>query len=292
MSKFPFAKWAFNDRCNLKCPYCLADNDTIQELPFPDLCRIMDRFHELGVEDIDFFGKEPLLNETMFSLIDYADSKGYCFRYSFISNGKNLRKYTKNIIDCGFSTFTISYDGGYGGRKFIFDLKDLAPFIEKDIPVGFSIDVHRNNVDHLESICNELISGGASNLYFKPIIEHTHSGDESADNFYLTQDEYLDCVKRVVSKFEGFPLKFSFPFTFNRVARKALELESETTFIFHDLKCSSGDGIIFVASNGDAYGCGVTYYDNRGKHCINFLSASDSDFELLKSDGTRRFCVV
>lgn len=292
MNPIPFAKWAFNERCNLRCPYCLADNDKVHELSFPDLCKVMDKLHALGVEYIDFFGKEPLLNDTMFSLIDYADSKGYCFRYTFITNGKNVRKYTKEIIECGFSSFTISYDGGYGGREFIFDLKDLEPFIEEDIPVGFSVDVHRNNVDHLENICSELISGGASSLYFKPIIPHVKSASKSADDFYLAQDEYLDCVRRIVDKFEGFPLKFSFPFVFNKVAKEALVLESETTSIFTDFKCDSGNGTIFIASNGDAYGCGVTYYDNRGNHCINFLSASDSELELLKSDGTRRLCVV
>lgn len=292
MSKFPFVKWAFNDRCNLRCPYCLADNDTIQELSFPDLCRIMDRLHELGAECIDFFGKEPLLNDTMFSLIDYAHSKGYCFEYSFISNGKNVRKYTNEIIDCGISSFSISYDGGYGGREFIFDLNYLSPFIENNIPVGFSIDVHRNNFEHLSEICSELISGGASILYFKPIIQHPNSGSDSADSFYLNQYEYLDCIKGIIDNFEGFPLKFSFPFIFNRVAKEAIKLESSTTSIFPDFSCNAGDEMIFIASNGDAYGCGVNYYDNPGKHCINFLSASDSDFELLKSDGTRRFCVV
>lgn len=292
MSKFDFAKWAFNDRCNLRCPYCLANNENIQELSFQDLCKIMDRLHELGVLYIDFFGKEPLLNDTMFSLIEYADSKGYLFVYSFITNGKNVKKYSDSIIECGISSFTISYDGGYGGREFIFDLKDLAPFKYNDIPVGFSIDVHRNNVEHLEEICSELISGGASNLYFKPIISHTHAESESADSFYLTPGEYLDCVKRIVSKFEGFPLDFSFPFTFNKVAEEALSLVSETTSVFTDFKCDSGDNRLFISSNGDAYGCGVIYYDNRGKHCINLLTASESDFEKLKSDGTRRFCVM
>ena len=292
MSKIEFAKWAINDRCNLKCPYCLAENKDVQELSFPNLCRIMDKLYYLGVRYIDFFGKEPLLNDTMFSLIRYADSKGYNFSYSFISNGKNLKKFTEDIIDCDFTTFTISYDGGYGGREFLFDLRDLKPFLDRDIPVCFSIDVHRNSVDHLTTICEELISGGAFSLYFKPIIAHTNSIGDSSDSFYLSQDEYLDCVTKVVSKFEGFPLIFSFPFTFNRVAKKALDLKSETTRILTDFVCKSGNGNVFIASNGDAYGCGVTYYDNKGNHCINFLSASDSDFESLKSDGTTRFCVV
>lgn len=291
MNEILYAKWAFNDRCNLRCPYCLADTEEVVELPFSDLCMIMDKMHDIGVEYIDFFGKEPLLNDTMFSLIRYAKSKGYDFTYTFISNGKNLSKYTKDIIECGVSSFTISYDGGYGGRKFIFDLQDITPFLDV-IPVEFSVDVHRNNIDHLDKICDELILSGADSIYFKPIIPHTNSADESANDFYLKPQEYLDCVRRLAEKYEGYILKFSFPLSFNKVALEAISLETATTLIFDDISCKAGDGSIFIASNGDAYGCGVVHYDNCGKHCVNFLSASPKELEDLTPKGKCRPCLV
>lgn len=293
MGEITFAKWAFNDRCNLRCPYCLATTDEVVELPFSDLCKIMDKMYDKGVRYIDFFGKEPLFDDTIFSLIKYAKSKGYDFSYSFISNGKNLLKYAEDILDSGISSFTISYDGGYGGRKYIFDLNDISPFLGI-IPVEFSVDVHRNNVDHLGAICDELIECGADSIYFKPIIPHEHSGDDTASDFYLSQQEYLDCIRRVAKEYEGFPLKFSFPLQFSKVAVEALSLESpdNNTQIFADLVCEAGNGGIFIASNGYAYGCGVIHYDNCGKHCVDFLSASDSDLDNLKPKGKCKLCLI
>lgn len=285
---FSYAKWAINDRCNLSCPYCLASKK-VNELPLKDLFRIAYKLYEIGVQHIDFFGKEPLFNENIFAITDYASKRGCDFTYSLITNGKNLNRFIPDIISRNFTQIAVSYDGGYGGRSYTFDPKQATPLTEAGIEVEYSIDVHRAVLPHIVDICGSLIDKGSS-LYIKPIIPHISQQDNSfADPFYITPDEFLSCIDLVTRKFNGFPITFSIPFQFNAITSKALQYENETTTIFSDLKCCAGNSL-YLSSDGKAYGCGAIHYDNNGNHCVDFLTCSTEDFIHLISDGSCRFC--
>lgn len=285
-----YAKWAINDRCNLNCPYCLASGK-VDELPLSKLLLIVDKLKELGIEHIDFFGKEPLLNGDIFALVDYADKKMYDFTYSLITNGKNLSKFTPEIISRNFIQVAVSYDGGYGGREYVFDLEQSKPLINSGIQVEYSLDIHRNTLPHITELCDKIIKNGGSSLYIKPIIPHTSQhGNSLASPFYVTPEEFLECIKSSIKYFEGFPMTFSIPFQFNSIVGEALRYESETTSIFPDLRCEAGNSL-YISSNGKAYGCGVIHYDNPGYHCIDILCCSINDLKNLCSTDGCRFCI-
>lgn len=286
-----FAKWSINDSCNLSCPYCIANETHTKVLSFEDQCRVLDKFNELGVTVVDFFGKEPLLNDRIFKLYDYAKSKGYPFHFIFISNGVNLKQFTPDILAREFTSFTISYEGNRGGRNYTFDLNDLTPFVEQGVPVEISIDVHRKNKEEVVKLLPLLSEYGVSSVYLKPIVPVGELSLFIEDSFSITPSEYLSLIEEVYPMSFPFDVVFSVPFTFNNLLPK-LPRALPSFYYYLDEVCHAGENRLFVSCDGEVFGCGASYYANAKGHSCDFLTTPlDDILSIIKSKG-ERLCLL
>ena len=75
-TKIDVAKLYINDTCNLHCPYCLVDNvSKFNTLSIEEWHKVIDRLLLFNISSIDFGGKEPLVDDTMFHIIRYCEEK-------------------------------------------------------------------------------------------------------------------------------------------------------------------------------------------------------------------------
>jgi mycofactocin biosynthetic radical S-adenosylmethionine protein MftC len=70
--------WEITLNCNLHCQHCLSDSGSADanELTHQECCRLVDRFSELKVFQVNIGGGEPFLREGFVELMEYAHSKG------------------------------------------------------------------------------------------------------------------------------------------------------------------------------------------------------------------------
>ena len=73
---FNYLRLAINERCNLRCIYCMSEDRVFppnQNLLQPnEIKRIIDLVAKMGVTKIRFTGGEPLLHPDIVSFVQYA----------------------------------------------------------------------------------------------------------------------------------------------------------------------------------------------------------------------------
>ena len=94
---FDYARIALNEKCNLRCVYCMPE-EGIKFKPDKDLLsngeikRIISLLSDLGVKKIRFTGGEPLLREDIFDLIEYTSVKKKISSTQLTTNGVLFRE--------------------------------------------------------------------------------------------------------------------------------------------------------------------------------------------------------
>lgn len=278
-----FAKWALNNRCNLSCPFCLMSDVKDVELPFKSKLKVMDKLHDMGVKSIDFFGKEPLVDETIFFLMEYASSKGYDFDYSLITNGVNLHKYMDDIIVSPCSKVTVSYDFSVK-RDFQTSLEDLGN-LSKSKFVELSIDVHRGHIKDVLRGVEEVYEKGIQSIYVKPILPY---GSNAGNVNPITEKEFESfCLK--LTKVSKRPFLYvSVPFEFPGMTLAYENLRGKSFEYLTDRYCSSGVNSMYISCDGTVYGCGMAACKRmKGHTCDIFTTDAEEIERTIKTCGYR-----
>lgn len=281
-------KWSINNRCNLACPYCFADN-YFEENSFEEKCRIIDKLYSMGIEYLDFFGKEPLLNDTIFKLLDYMYETGQLFHISFITNGKNLLKYKDKIIGypC-IEQFAVSYDF-LSSRSFNINPEILKDFEKEGIAVEITIDLQKGNIDRVSDFIKQRY---AEQVFLNPIVP-MGKNQKSAKEVMITLPELLDLIRKlqnVVSDdtsgvYINVPFRLSTGFDTSKFKNDKIDIGFEP-------KCSCGIDHAFIASNGYIYGCNSAAYVHSSR-CCNFLETDIEKIKnIIKGDWGKRECLM
>jgi len=269
-------KWMINNKCNLKCPYCLVEDNT-KELFFVDKLDIIDNAKDLGITHIDFFGKEPLYDETIFNLMAKYEKE---FSYSFITNGVNLIKYKEKIIDnLSIIQFCVSYDGGFGERSFTIDLEELVPFTEAGIEVELTIDIHNKTLDNLDSILSKINKFNFSFINLNPILDFEGRGKE-----YLDIKKFEKVVDELLVSYRGNnDLMLSIPFGIPRLFKKYVGSINSRIYFFREECCTAGETEIFLDPLGNLYKCSNIYFKGKSSN-INIITSPNKDIKnFIKS---------
>lgn len=283
------AKISINDACNLNCSYCLMTGVSHTDIPTMTPKETILKLYSFGIRTFDIFGKEPLFSDNALKLIN---SFNECedIHFTMITNGKNLKKYSDDILKCDkLESLTVSYDGGFY-RTFTVEDDTLTHLINNGFPVSISIDLHNKNWIALNRFLNKFYDLGISSVYVKPI-EDWGGCDK---RFSISENLYDSIIKEVVSSSFNIPLTtFAIPYKHKRLTEKYSELFKfdvpqycdRPVRFFTEPVCLSGYDTVFVNYDGRVYGCGNCAYERpktgvplKDMTCYSDLKAAVTKF--------------
>ncbi len=279
--------------CNMNCRYCYAHGGTYNTpgiMKFEVGKQALDAAHELGIDKIQFYGGEPLMNFGVINrLVQYADKMDYKFRFGIITNGTLINKEIANFFRDHDFDVTVSIDGpkivndtnriypnGLGSYDDI--INSIRLLNELDIPLALEVTYAKNYLhkmgiseilDHLSKYSKTFIVG-----YALPPVWSESIG-EPISTYALNENEVLEIMKELVDylfdKWErGVPIKEM------GVCRILREILSPVRYVRRTI-CSEIPFRITVFYNGEVYPCHQTYLDS------NFYLGNITDTNFPKS---------
>ena len=143
--KIDYAKISLTDKCNLKCVYCIPEDEVDKNklmnntLSLHDYKFIINGLSQVGIRKIRFTGGEPLLYPHLIELIKYTSFECNINDIAITTNGIGLDEMAYELKQSGLKTVNISLDS-------------LKSYRYKSITRG------SNLADVLKSINNEIIT--------------------------------------------------------------------------------------------------------------------------------------
>ncbi|MAF67346.1 MAG: GTP 3',8-cyclase MoaA [Planctomycetes bacterium] len=103
------------DRCNLRCTYCMPEEDYIwlqrdDLLSFEEICTLVDVFVAQGVDKLRLTGGEPLLRRDLPALVSSLAARGDLREIALTTNGLRLAAEGPGLLASGLDRFTVSLD--------------------------------------------------------------------------------------------------------------------------------------------------------------------------------------
>jgi cyclic pyranopterin phosphate synthase len=103
------------DRCNLRCQYCMPEEEYIwlprqDLLTFEEIRELVDMFSELGIEKVRLTGGEPLLRKDLPTLVSMLADSPRITDLAMTTNGILLPEQARALYDAGLHRVTISLD--------------------------------------------------------------------------------------------------------------------------------------------------------------------------------------
>ena len=103
------------DRCNLRCEYCMPEDDYVwllreDVLQFEEISALVDVFLGLGVDKIRLTGGEPLLRRDLPSLVRMIAAKSGVHDLALTTNGVLLADQIDALKGAGLGRLTVSLD--------------------------------------------------------------------------------------------------------------------------------------------------------------------------------------
>ncbi|MFK5986280.1 MAG: GTP 3',8-cyclase MoaA [Pseudomonadota bacterium] len=113
--KITYLRLSVTDRCDLRCFYCMPDNNIDYAIPddwlsFDEITRIVKAFTHLGVSSVRLTGGEPLLRKNITQLAAQLTALPGLDDLSLSSNATRLNKYATKLFQAGISRMNISLD--------------------------------------------------------------------------------------------------------------------------------------------------------------------------------------
>ena len=112
-----YLRVSVTDRCDFRCVYCMAENMTFlpkkELLTLEELDRMCSTFVRLGVEKLRITGGEPLVRKgimTFFERMNRHLESGALKELTLTTNGSQLRRFARDLADCGVRRINISMD--------------------------------------------------------------------------------------------------------------------------------------------------------------------------------------
>jgi cyclic pyranopterin phosphate synthase len=111
-----YLRVSVTDRCDFRCVYCMAEEMTFlpknEVLSLEELTRLCDAFVDLGVRKLRITGGEPLVRRdilTFFRNMGRRLGDGL-EELTLTTNGSQLRRYARELADCGVKRINVSVD--------------------------------------------------------------------------------------------------------------------------------------------------------------------------------------
>lgn len=112
---FNYARIAVNERCNLRCVYCMPEDGVDFQpeeklLTSEEIARIVEILAGVGVDKIRFTGGEPLLHKEIVDIVAHASNTPGIETVTLTTNGLLFRKNGRSLYEAGLGAINISLD--------------------------------------------------------------------------------------------------------------------------------------------------------------------------------------
>lgn len=197
-SKVTTAKLYINNACQFSCSHCFIGKHKLlsTQLTIEEWCKVIEDLHNCGITNIDFFGKEPLFDAKIFTLLEKCKSLGV--NYSLITNGVNVEKYIERL-DYYKPKVTLSVeslgDTDYRDTgKFL--VNTIKLLLSRGIPMSVSIDLTNKNAGQIAKIIKNLYDIGVRDFYVKPLRPFGDAEEYLMENLISTKAMFK-CMKQL-----------------------------------------------------------------------------------------------
>ncbi len=290
--------WDITSKCNLNCKHCYAATlQNEEELSFDEIHKVISNLSTYGVENLYFFGGEPLIRKDIFNIIEYCTE---CNINTFLStNGLLFKDSLYELEKSGLKGVGISIESTYPHKYKQIRGLDAFNFVETAIEsLSNSSIEHRAlncvimeyNLDemldfikmfekyNLTSLNFDLIANGGNALENQTLCKQVSPNAllNELDKVF----EYLFKNKHLIDKisFDILPPKALTYFS----TKYNLDIKLSKVIHFNPYSC------FYIDLKGRAYGCrALTDYFNY-KECkehIRGISLIDNSLEnILQSD--------
>ncbi|OCA98983.1 putative heme d1 biosynthesis radical SAM protein NirJ1 [Clostridium beijerinckii] len=204
----PVVAWNCTKTCNLKCKHCYASSDNKRyddELTLDESKKFIDDLKDFNVPALLFSGGEPLMNENILELLDYASQRK--IRSTISTNGTLLDKdVCKSLKKINLGYVGVSLDGigsnhdEFRGVKGAFDsaLRGIRNCIEVDQKVGLRFTINKNNYKELEDIFKLIKEEKIPRVCFYHLV-YSGRGSKMVDED-ITKEETRQALDLIISK--------------------------------------------------------------------------------------------
>ena len=111
-----YLRVSVTDRCDFRCVYCMAEEMTFLPkkdlLTLEELTRLCSTFVDLGVRKLRITGGEPLVRRDIMKFFANMGRRigDGLEELTLTTNGSQLRRYAKELADCGVRRVNVSVD--------------------------------------------------------------------------------------------------------------------------------------------------------------------------------------
>jgi radical SAM protein with 4Fe4S-binding SPASM domain len=246
--------------CNLSCRHCSvsAGAKCEDELTFEELKEIINQLSDLGAIYVVFTGGEPLLNNNLTHLVQYAVSKG--LRVSIDTNGTLLSSEKAVALkNAGVSAIQVSIDGDRtvhdsirGKGAFEKAVNGIRNSIQREIYTTINFTISRLNQNDLPSVIKLSKELGAKKLTME---RFTPTGrGKGIMEMALDPKEFKNSLK-TLSNAKGIITNSTDPLT---VFTKEGLLQSYSDDELRERVCggcTAGIAAITISYDGEVYPC-------------------------------------
>lgn len=113
--KFVYLRLSVTDKCNFRCTYCLPNGYqkplfSEAELSVSEIRRLVYAFSKLGVHKVRLTGGEPTVRRDLLEIVRVVSSTPGIKKVVLSTNGSQLKKLAKPLLEAGVSSINISLD--------------------------------------------------------------------------------------------------------------------------------------------------------------------------------------
>jgi len=112
-----YLRVSVTDRCDFRCVYCMSEDMNFlpksDVLSLEELDRLCSAFIRKGVKKLRMTGGEPLVRRNIISLFQSLGrhlKTGDLEELTLTTNGSQLSRYAKDLVDCGVQRINVSLD--------------------------------------------------------------------------------------------------------------------------------------------------------------------------------------
>lgn len=162
-----------NNKCQFTCKHCFYGFDETLEEDM-NVYEFMDVIHQakqIGINHIHISGKEPLFDDSIFTLTSYMDDLD--MTYDIVTNGVNIKKYIENLRQCkGLRKVFLSVDSLTNTQlrntgKHILD--NLGTLQVNGINYQITMDLCKENLPMFEETLQNLSVFGVKEVYVRAV---------------------------------------------------------------------------------------------------------------------------